>query len=213
MGTLSVTSDGQRYTSDKTMTEIDWNTVFDEVHAEPGASHEDIVDFISTALKPLTHKEVERIYPEQQNPFPKRDPLHSTWQPFDPSKWSIPNCPFPNDYLQLLRWANGAECRSGDRWFQFFPTTNPSHGVRAMMLAYHVPQYMSGAVPFAFNGGGTFYMFDMREPARNGEYPIVCCGAGALGFDDAYTVKIADSFLAACRGKADIDDLRFAEPQ
>lgn len=182
------------------MPEVDWNSIFDEVHARPGATKQDVSEFVSSALLPLTSDEAERIRRAQNNPFPKGDPLHPTWKPFDPANWKLPKRSFPSDYLRLLQWANGAECRSGARVFQFFPTA----GVRATMLAYHIPQHMSCAVPFAFNGGGVFYLFDMRKPARNGEYPIVCCGAGALGFGHA--IKIADSFLAACQGKANVAD-------
>ncbi len=77
-----------------------------------------------------------------------------------------------------------------------------------MMLAYHLPEYMPGALPIAFNGGGTFYLLDMRKPARNGEYPVVCSHAGSLGWDADESTRIADSFLSACRGAVNVDDLR-----
>jgi hypothetical protein len=79
-----------------------------------------------------------------------------------------------------------------------------------MMLAYHVPEYVFGAVPFAFNGAGTFYMFDMRRPAVGDEYPIVCAGAGDLGSDDDCAL-VAGTFLAACSGGIDVDSIRFAD--
>lgn len=77
-----------------------------------------------------------------------------------------------------------------------------------MMLAYHLPEYMPGALPIAFNGGGTFYLFDMREPAKKGEYPVVCSHSGKLGWDTDECVRIADSFLSACQGSVNVDDLR-----
>ncbi len=67
--------------------------------------------------------------------------------------------------------------------------------VFAMMLAYHVPEYMPLAVPFAFNGGGTFYMFDMRSPPVNGEYPIVCCGSGRWGSMTTSPLPLPSRFL------------------
>jgi hypothetical protein len=66
---------------------------------------------------------------------------------------------------------------------------------------------MPGALPFAFNGGGTFYLFDMRRPARKGEYPIVCTHSGNLGWEPDEHVRIAASFEAACRGAVNVDDL------
>src|SRR5215472_6681118 len=110
--------------------------------------------------------------------------IHATYKPFDPSVWVMPTRPLPPQYLSLLKWSNGAWCRSGEREFGFFPTFDANGcGVRESMLAYHVPQYMPGALPFAFNGGGTFYLFDMREDAVGGEYPVVCCHAGSLSWD------------------------------
>ena len=77
-----------------------------------------------------------------------------------------------------------------------------------MLLAYHLPQYMPGALPFAFNGAGTFYLFDMRRAAKRGEYPVVCARAGHLSWGPKACATIAASFEAACRGAEDVDELR-----
>jgi len=71
-------------------------------------------------------------------------------------------------------------------------------GVTPHLLAYHVPQYMPGALPFAMDGGGGFYLFDLRADAIDGEYPIFFAHAGNLGWDDA--VPVAQTFPDACRG-------------
>lgn len=153
---------------------------------------------MATALVPLSTEEVEAIR-NSQNPFSESDPLHDTWKPFDPAEWTIPYRPFPPAYLSLLRWSNGAECRTGDNWFLFFPAKDPSHGVRAMMLGYHVPEYLPGFVPFAFDGCGTFYLFDMRQSAVEGEYPIVYSHSSSLELEESS--RIAETFVAACRGQ------------
>jgi hypothetical protein len=77
-----------------------------------------------------------------------------------------------------------------------------------MMLAYHLPEYMPGGLPFAFNGGGTFYLFDMREGAVHGEYPVVCSHAGNLGWGPDACFLVASSFEVACRGQVNVDELR-----
>jgi hypothetical protein len=110
--------------------------------------------------------------------------------------------------LEFLRWSNGGWCRSGEREFGFFPTSDPKHGVRAMTLAYNLPEYIPGALPFAFNGCGTFYLFDMRRDAIAGAYPVVCAHAGNKGWEPDQCWPIADSFEAAYRGKLGVDDLR-----
>jgi SMI1 / KNR4 family (SUKH-1) len=114
----------------------------------------------------------------------------------------------PSSYLSLLAWSNGGEFRMGGRWFQFFPAVDPVHGVLAISEAYGIPRYMPGALPFALNGGGTFYLLDMRETAVAGEYPVVCSHSGNLGWAPDECVRIADSFPEACRGTIDVDELR-----
>src|SRR5262249_1777501 len=79
------------------------------------------------------------------------------------------------------------------------------------MVAYQLPQYMPGAVPVAFNGGGTFYLLDMRQPAVGGEYPVVCAHAGYLSWEPDACCVVADSFVAACRGTVNVDDLSHPE--
>ncbi|MFC4068640.1 SMI1/KNR4 family protein [Actinoplanes subglobosus] len=134
-------------------------------------------------------------------------------QPIDASPWRLPDRPLPPSYLGLLTWSDGGVLANGDRVLQLFPTDGPS-GVRAMTLAYQLPEHMPGALPFAFNGGGVFYLFDMREPAdAHGEYPVVAAHAGSIGWvthDDSYPPEcwpIAGDLPQACRGRTDIAEL------
>lgn len=190
---------------------MNWASLFDESQRNPGASDADIERFVATIGQSLTPIEVAEVNHTQQNPFPESDPLHSAYRPFDPSSWLMPNRPLPADYLSFLRWSNGGWCRTGEREFGFFPTSDPTGGVRAMTLAYHLPQYMPGALPFALNGGGVFYLFDMREAAITGNYPVIAANAGALGWGEDACWVVADSFMAACQGSSNIDDLPLSE--
>jgi hypothetical protein len=187
---------------------MDWRAVFDEAQPEDGTSEIEIARFAISIAQPLTATEIEAVNSSQQNPFPQHDPLHATYRRFDPSRWDVPSGPLPLSYLSFLRWSNGGWFRTGKREFGFFPTSDPSGGVRAMLVAYHLPQYMPGALPIAFNGGGTFYLLDMRRAAVNGEYPVVCAHAGYLAWTSEAYVTVADSFVDACRGAVDVDDLR-----
>ncbi|MGE0610159.1 MAG: SMI1/KNR4 family protein [Pirellulales bacterium] len=121
----------------------------------------------------------------------------------------MPDRPLPESYLSFLSWSNGGEFRQGQRWMQFFPLFDERHGVRAIMLAYELPQCMPGALPFAANGGGTFYLFDMRQPSKEDEYNVVCSHAGNFGWGSDECLQIADSFAAACLGKSDVDELKW----
>jgi hypothetical protein len=188
---------------------MDWASVFDEVHPRPGATDAVIEQFVAEVARPMSATEIQEVNAGQSNPFPASDPLHSVWQPFDAAAWVILNRPLPPAYLSLLRWSDGGEFKTGERWFQFFPALSARHGVRAMMIAYQLPQYMPGAVPIAFNGGGTFYLLDMRQPAVDGEYPVVCADAGYLAWESRAHCVVADTFVAACRGRVNVDDMRF----
>jgi hypothetical protein len=190
---------------------IDWPSIFDEAYPVPGATAPELERFVATVTRALTPLEIEEINDGQQNPFPNNDSLYATWQRFDPSLWKLPDHPLPESYLDLLSWSNGGEFRRGERCFQFFPILDPVHGVRAMMLAYRLPQYMPGALPFAFNGQGTFYVFDMRGAAKRGEYRVVCSQCGNLGWEPDQYVDVAESLEAACRGEINVDELWFPE--
>lgn len=152
---------------------MDWQCVFDEAYPAAGATTDILTQFQVDVASPMSADEIETVNSSQHNPFPENDALHTALRPFNAADWVIPNCPLPATYLSLLKWSNGGEFRSGERWFQFFPANDAVHGVRAILLAYRIPQYMPNARPFAFDGGGTFYMFDMRNASNHGEYPIV----------------------------------------
>ncbi len=177
---------------------MDWASVFDEAYPQPGAPAAVLERFVAEIARPMSAAEVRMAHAGQANPFPEGDPLYPAWRPFDAAQWVIPDRPLPPAYLSLLRWSNGGEFRAGERLFQFFPALDPHHGVRAMMLAYQIPEYMPGAVPFAFDGCGTFYLFDLRRPAIGGEYPVVCAHAGHLGWGEDACGEVAASFVAAC---------------
>jgi len=165
---------------------IDWTQVFEVAHPHPGASEEEIARFVrELGLLPSPQEVAD-------------DPR------FDAAQWSMPNGPLPESYLSFLRYSDGGNFQNGDRYLQMFGT-----GIRSMMMAYQLPQYMPGAVPFALNGGGVFYLFDMRHSAENGEYPILCAGSGCLDFDPHNSPVVARSFLEVCRGCFNVDRLRF----
>ncbi len=178
---------------------IDWETVFDEKHPIPGASEAELQQFVAEVSRPMSALEIRAVHATQTNPFPESDPLYSAWRAIDATKWVIPDRPLPQTYLSFLRWSNGGEFQTGDRCFQYFPALDSQHGVRAMMLAYHIPEYMPGAVPFAFDGCGTFYLFDMREASATGEFPVVRAHSGDLSWDPDSSEMIAESFESVCR--------------
>ena len=170
-------------------------------HPRLGASEEEIRAMVSTLGTPLSAAEISQISASQRNPFPSDHPLYAAYKPLNPSCWRLPDKPLPNSYLDFLRWSNGGEYTHGARRFQFFS----SKELRSYLLSYYIPQYMEMTVPFALNGSGIFYLFNMHADSDNGEYPIVVSSAENLDFDDAKV--IAKSFDECCLGDTPIESL------
>ena len=90
----------------------------------------------------------------------------------------------PNSYIDLLTISHGGGIAIGDREIAYFEKDS----MRNYMIDYQFPVYMPSALPFGLNGGGIFYVFDMRESAVDGEFPIVAASSGNLCYDDAPTI-------------------------
>jgi hypothetical protein len=176
-----------------------WCSVFDSAHTEPGLPEQYLADDVieSYLFSPLTDDELCAIRDRQLNPFPANDARHATWRPFDPATWRLPtDRPLPPSYKSFLGWSNGGLFITGEREFGMLKAQE----LREYMLLYDVPQYMSGAVPFALNGGGCLYLFDVRNPPdASGEYPILFAATDNLNYDDS--ILVARSFPEVCRGR------------
>ena len=107
----------------------------------------------------------------------------------------------PNTYLDLLAISHGGGIAIGEREIAYFD----SESIRNYLIDYQFPVYMPCALPFGLNGGGVFYVFDMREPAIDQEYPIVAASSGNLCYDDAPT--IARSVPELLSESTNIEDL------
>ena len=144
---------------------------------------------LETALAPLTLEEISWITAGLTEPW-----VH-------PAEWVIPNRSFPESYLSFLRWSNGGSFFVGRRKFDMFL---PTDKIREYLLCYWIPMKMPGTVPFSFDGGGNFYLFDMRSEPSDGEFPIVFAPSAGMGWSEGYHhVVVARSFLEACRGTTD----------
>jgi hypothetical protein len=190
------------------MRSINWESVFDEIHSQPGATDDDIAGLVKVLSQPLSQTEIDQVRTKHLHlgrlleescaklgvPVPRVFP----WG--DCSNWQIPRGNLPESYLHFLRWSNGGAFRKGSKWLDPVFRTDE---VRGYLLSYDLPEHMPGALPFAFDGGGTFYLFDMREAPLDGEYPVLVAHASNLGFGASHTVGA--SLLQACQ--ADVDPL------
>jgi hypothetical protein len=168
---------------------IPWANLFAEAHPTTGAAPSDLDRLLQALAAPLAAAEVAAIEAAHS-----RD---ATYRRFDPANWPIPDRPLPASYRDFLPWSDGGSFRNGSRRFDPFLSAD---ALREYLLAYHVPHYMPGALPFAMDGGGNFYLFDLRSDPVDGEYPIFFAPAGDLGWDDA--TPVARTFPDAGRGTA-----------
>jgi len=98
----------------------------------------------------------------------------------------------PEAYLSFLRWSNGGEFSRGERLICF----SPAWMLRKGAIECAFGGYMPGVLPFAEDLGDIRYMFDMRNPAVHGEYPILVTEAGNASFETS--AVIAATFVELC---------------
>lgn len=168
---------------------IEYDKIFSWMDKEKPAKEVDIECLKFKTLLPMTQSEIDETNHSHW------DHIKDSRQEFDSSKWEIPKGTFPNSFVNFLRWSNGGYFENGER--NFSPFFSPAE-IRQMLLAYEFPEYMQGAVPFAFDGGGVFYIFDMRKEPADGEYNIYMAGSGALFWEDA--VFVAETFNELING-------------
>lgn len=142
---------------------------FDEAHPEPGLPPQFLEDGLLEGYlaSPPNEGEVREV--RERSPH------------LDPANWAMPARPLPPAYKTFLARSNGGTFVTGDREFQMLKAEE----LREYLFLYEWPETMPGSVPFALDGGGGFYLFDMSEPAdAAGEYPILWANGGSLTFDD-----------------------------
>jgi hypothetical protein len=168
------------------MQHISWDKVFAGEVPGKGATEAEVRHFIAALAKAVSEEEVQMINESQDSSGP-----------VDPRHWQLPSKALPPSYLSFLHWSNGGSFYNGHRGFNFLSTST----LRQFALSYHFPQFMPGALPFAFDGDDNFYLFDMRSDPVKGEYPILFVRGENQGYANA--VHVADSFTEACQGQAD----------
>ena len=184
------------------MSGIDWEAIFEDITTEAPATDGDIEFLQQSVLAPLTEIEVAEVNASQRNPFRPGEPGYDEYKPNDPSCWAISQRRFPPTFIEFLRWSNGGNFVNGEREFGMF---DPKE-IREYLLSYEIPEYMPGAVPFALDGGGGFFLFDMRNEPVDGEYPIVFSHSSSLGWDEEDHATLAKSFVEACTDPTDPND-------
>lgn len=175
---------------------LHWPQIFEEIQSQPGASESQVRQLQDSVAIPLTDREIAEL-----------EAQHRKFKfSYDVRSWVFPAGPLPLAYLSLLGFSNGGCFRNGSRFLHPLFATDD---VRGYLLGYNLPEDMPRAFPFAMDGSGVFFLFDMRRPPIDGEYPILVSHAGSLSY--GCCGKVADSFLECCRGTDDVFELAHSE--
>jgi hypothetical protein len=150
------------------MADVNWAALFDEAYPEPGLPAEYLADGVIEGylFAPPTEEELKDLDAREVTPTCRE----------------IAHRQLPPSYKAFLGRSNGGTFVAGDREFAMLKAQE----LREYLFLYNLPQRMPGAVPFALDGAGGFYLFDLREPPdSNGEYTVLHAPGDRLGFDDA----------------------------
>jgi hypothetical protein len=140
--------------------------------------------------KPFSKEEFEN--------FPDIDSLYPNGR--DPKYFPIPHqLKLPKEYIELLQYSNGGGIINGEREFGFFSLEE----IRQMYINYGFPIWAPAFLPIAFNGGGKFYAYDLRE---NNGFPIILVPAGNLGYDDDCWVFLGNTLEEVLSKTTNVED-------
>ena len=99
---------------------------------------------------------------------------------------NFPNTIFPESYVLLMSESNGGNYISGEREYQFLSLKEVTEYYEAYMFS----KYMPFAFPFAMDGCGNFYIFNLKSTDKN----IYCVSAGNMGWEQDEYFHVANNF-------------------
>ena len=109
----------------------------------------------------------------------------------------FPFCELPDTYIELLKESNGGDFTTGNREYQLFSAEETLQAYQS----YNFSVYMPFSFPFAMDGCGNFYIFNLREK----DDCVYAVSAGDLEWEECY--KIADYLVQCFRQKESLDDI------
>ena len=112
---------------------------------------------------------------------------------------NFPICDLPDTYIELLKESNGGDFTTGNREYQLFSVEEAMQAYES----YKFSIYMPFAFPFAMDGCGNFYIFNLR----NKDACVYAVSSGDLEWKECH--KIADSFLHCLEQKESLDEIIF----
>lgn len=166
---------------------LDWLSLVTVNHKSEAITEDALSSAASFLGAPLNKEEISEL-----------DNLCSSNSDINYLNWELPNYVLPCEYIELLKFSNGGNFNNGDREIGFFGLSE----IRDYYLRYLFPEYQPGAIPIGFNGGGTFYAYDLRNPTDTPT--IIATSSGCLDWDE---IAVLGTSLKQVFSKTiDIDD-------
>ena len=113
----------------------------------------------------------------------------------------FPVCELPDTYIELLKESNGGDFTTGNREYQLFSAEETLQAYQS----YNFSVYMSFAFPFAMDGCGNFYIFNLREK----DDCIYAVSSSDLEWDECH--KIANNLMQCFGQNESLDDILLSE--
>ena len=124
----------------------------------------------------------QKIYDVHDKAGPEDWKALSEWL----EKNKFQNVNLPENYVLLMEESNGGIYVSGKREYQFLSLKE----IPEYYEAYMFSKFMPFAFPFAMDGCGNFYLFNLRQTDKN----VYGVSAGNLGWGQDEYFQIANNF-------------------
>lgn len=126
----------------------------------------------------------------------KDDELKELYRWIEKNKF--PQKSLPYDYISLMHESNGGIYMNGEREYQFLSLKEVTEYYEAYMFS----EYMPYAYPFAMDGCGNFYVFNLRTD----DECVYAVSAGNMGWESDECYKIAKTFKECLTQKQLLDN-------
>lgn len=112
---------------------------------------------------------------------------------------AFPRSVLPSALITLLRKSNGGDFTVGQREYQLFSTAE----ICKTYETYQFDLYMPFALPWAMDGCGNFYVFNLRGE----DAAVYAVSAGNMGWAPDECFRIANNFEECLTQTIPLDDL------
>ena len=109
------------------------------------------------------------------------------------------NLKLPLEFIELLKYSNGGGIINSEREFGYFDL----EAIREMYMNYGFLIWAPAFLPIAFNCGGKFYAYDIRQPDK---FPIILVPAGNIGYEEDCWVFLGDTLEEVLSKTTNVED-------